>query len=77
VNVIGQRLSVLSSADPSKVGLKGTAVLETANTIILQNGPRKLTVEKRGSAFLVAEDGMVLTGADLAGRLEDRWGKKD
>jgi RNase P/RNase MRP subunit p29 len=77
VNVVGRRLTVLSSRDPTKTGLSGTAVLETANTIVLRRGSRDLRVEKSGCAFQLADTGEVLTDADLSGRLEDRWGKKD
>jgi RNase P/RNase MRP subunit p29 len=77
VNVVGKKLKVLTTPDPTKAGLAGTAVLETANTLLIQRGTRRFTVEKRGSAFLLTDSGTVLTGTDLDGRLEDRWGRRN
>jgi RNase P/RNase MRP subunit p29 len=75
VNVIGQRLTVLTSPDPTKTGLKGRVMLETLNTLLLDAGGRPLRIEKAGSAFMLLDTGKVLTGGDLAGRLQDRLGR--
>ncbi|MDA4120979.1 MAG: ribonuclease P protein subunit [Thaumarchaeota archaeon] len=75
MNVVGKRLRVFSSSDPTKAGVSGIAVLETAKTILLQTDARRLTVEKTGTIFQIAVSGEVLLGSDMAGRLEDRLGK--
>jgi len=76
VNVIGETLTVLTSADPTKAGITGRVLLETLNTLVIDSGGRTLRVEKAGSAFMLVESGKVLTGSDIAGRLQDRWGRR-
>jgi len=76
VNVIGERLTVLTSPDPTKTGLTGRVVMETLNTLTLDTSGRTLRVEKQGSAFMLLNSGIVLTGMDLAGRLQDRLGRR-
>ncbi len=75
MNVVTRTLTIVSSTDPSKVGRKGTVLMESCNMLTLDVGGRKLAVEKKGSAFQVSGSREVLTGSDVAGRLEDRLGK--
>jgi RNase P/RNase MRP subunit p29 len=75
MNVIGERLTILSSADPTKTGRSGRVLLETSNTLLLDTDGGSIRVEKAGSAFMLLESGMVLTGSDLAGRPQDRLGR--
>jgi len=74
VNLIGARVRVVGSTDSSKRGLTGKVALETANTLLLDSGSRTLRVEKSGSVFQELSTGRLLSGTDIAGRLEDRWG---
>ena len=76
MNVIGERLTVLSSTDPTKRGKSGLVVLETAKTLLIDSGHRTVRVEKVGAVFQISGSGRVLAGADIAGRLEDRWGSR-
>ncbi|HLQ06522.1 MAG TPA: ribonuclease P protein subunit [Nitrososphaerales archaeon] len=76
MNVIGERLTVLTSSDPTKAGMNGRVVLETAQTLILDTGTKEVRVEKSGSAFLLNRSKKVLTGSDIEGRLQDRWGRR-
>jgi RNase P/RNase MRP subunit p29 len=76
VNVIGERLTVLTSSDPTKAGKRGLVVLETAKTLLLDTGTRVVRVEKSGSAFLLNRTKRVVTGSDIEGRLQDRWGRR-
>ena len=76
MNLIGEQMIVLSSSDPTKVGREGRVLLETAKTLLVESGGRTFRVEKSGSAFKLTSSGRVLTGDDVAGRLEDRWGRK-
>ena len=76
MNVIGEMVTVLASPDPTKAGRTGRVVLETANTLLLDSGGRKVRVEKAGTAFKVLGSGKVLAGSDIAGRLQDRWGRR-
>lgn len=76
MNVIGERLKVLSSTDPTKEGRVGRVVLDTAKTLVIDDGGRTVRVEKQGAAFLLMDSGEVLTGSDVAGRLEDRMRRR-
>jgi RNase P/RNase MRP subunit p29 len=73
MNVIGRRLTVLSSTDPSKEGRTGVVLLDTARTLVLDSNGRRLRVEKEGSVFQVSDSKKVIAGVDISGRLEDRW----
>jgi RNase P/RNase MRP subunit p29 len=75
MNVIGERVTVLSSSDGSKVGRTGRVLLDTAKTLLIDSGGRSIMVEKSGAAFLLLDSGKVLTGSDIYGRLEDRLGR--
>ena len=74
MNLIGARVKVVSSSDPSKRRLSGKVALETANTLLLDLGSRILRVEKSGLVIQELSTGTILSGEDIAGRLEDRWG---
>jgi RNase P/RNase MRP subunit p29 len=74
MSVIGERLTILSSTDPSKAGRTGIVLLDTAKTLVLDSNGMVLRVEKAGSVFRVSGSGMVIAGTDITGRLEDRWG---
>jgi RNase P/RNase MRP subunit p29 len=74
MNVIGERLTILSSTDPSKEGRTGIVLLDTAKTLVLDSDGRVLRVEKAGNVFRVFGSNMIVAGADIKGRLEDRWG---
>jgi RNase P/RNase MRP subunit p29 len=75
MNVVGKRLKVFSSSDPTKEGISGIVVLETAKTVLLLTDARRLMVEKTGTVFQMAGSGEVILGSDIAGRLEDRLGR--
>ena len=74
MNVIGERLAILSSTDPSKEGRSGIVMLDTARTLVLNSDGRTLRVEKKGNVFQLCDSKKVVAEAELAGRLEDRWG---
>jgi RNase P/RNase MRP subunit p29 len=75
MNVIGQILTILTSPDPTKIGRTGRVVMETANTLIIDSNGHDIRVAKSGSAFMLLPSRMVLTGTDMAGRLQDRLGR--
>jgi RNase P/RNase MRP subunit p29 len=76
VNVVGERLTVLSSSDPTIAGRSGRVLLDTANTLLLEVGGRTVRVTKAGAAFRVVGSGKIVTGSDIAGRLQDRIGRR-
>ena len=75
MNVIGERVRVLTSTDPTLAGRTGMVVLETANTLVLQWAGRNIRIAKSGASMVLLGSGKVVTGADLAGRLQDRLGR--
>ena len=76
MNLIGARLSVLTSPDPTKTGRSGRVLMETLNTLLLDASGRAIRVEKAGSAFMLLDSGKVITGMDISGRLQDRLGRQ-
>ncbi len=76
MNVIGERVKVLSSSDPTAAGRAGRVLLETAKTLVLDSAGHVVRVAKAGAAFQLLDSGAVVTGADIAGRLEDRLGRR-
>ena len=76
MNLIGARLSVLTSPDPTKTGRSGRVIMETLNTLLLDAPGHAFRVEKAGSAFMLLDSGKVITGSDISGRLQDRLGRQ-
>jgi len=77
VNIVGELLTVLTSKDPTKNGRSGRVLLDTANTLLLDEAGRTIRVEKEGAAFMIAGSRKVFTGSDVAGRLQDRIGRRN
>ena len=77
MNVIGKSLVIVRSSDPTKQGVQGTVVLETAKTLLLRSGSKTLRVEKRDSVFQLQGSGETVEGSRILGRLQDRWGRAD
>jgi RNase P/RNase MRP subunit p29 len=76
MNLLGEQVTVVRASDPTKNGLKGKVVLETANTVLMSSEERRFAVEKKGTMFLLACSGIMVSGEDIAGRLEDRLRSK-
>lgn len=74
MNLVGRDLTVLGSADPSKVGRRGVVVLDTARTLMIESDGRAVRVEKAGSLFEVSGASRPVAGSEVSGRLEDRLG---
>jgi RNase P/RNase MRP subunit p29 len=73
MNVIVERVTVVGPSDPSKRGRSGVVVLETEKTLLIDSGGRTVRIEKRGTVFRLTASGRVISGSDIAGRLQDRW----
>ena len=76
MNVIGERVKILSAKDPTLTGKTGMVVLESANTLVLQSLGGNIRVAKAGAAFMLVGSGKIVTGVDIMGRLQDRLGRK-
>lgn len=77
MNLIGEVLTVLTSRDPTKAGRSGRVLLDTANTLLLDEEGRPFQVEKAGAAFMIMDSRKVVTGSEVAGRLQDRIGRRN
>ena len=75
MNVMGGQLTVITSTDPTKTGVSGLVVMETAKTIVMDAGGHRLRVEKQGAAFILPGSKNVLLGDELLGRPEERLGR--
>jgi RNase P/RNase MRP subunit p29 len=75
MNVMGKQLTVITSSDPTKTGVSGLVVMETAKTVVMDAGDLRLRVEKQGAAFLLPGSKEVVLGDDLLGRPEERLGR--
>ena len=76
MNVIGERVRVLASTDPTMAGMTGVVVLETANTIVVDRGGAHTQIQKSGSTFLLTGSGKIVAGIEIVGRLQDRLGRR-
>ena len=72
MSLVGLKLEIAGASDPTKRGRRGTVLLETANTLLLQSGAKRIGVETAGSSFVRRETNEAICGDDVAGRLEDR-----
>lgn len=73
-DLVGLRLRIVQASDGGMVGMEGTVVDETRETLVI-DGDRRRTVPKRGNAFeFTLEDGSttVVEGDTIAYRPEDR-----
>lgn len=75
MNVMGRQLTVITSTDPTKTGVSGLVVMETAKTIVMDTGDLRLRVEKQGTAFLLPGSKNIVLGDELLGRPEERLGR--
>ena len=75
MNVMGRQVTVITSTDPTKTGVSGLVVMETAKTIVMSTGDARLRVEKQGTAFLLPGSKNVVLGDELLGRPEERLGR--
>lgn len=72
--LMGLRVRIVRANDGGMVGMQGTVVNETRETLVIEEGKER-TVPKRGTAFeFTLDDGTstVLEGDSIAYRPEDR-----
>lgn len=73
--IVGERVKVLNASDPTQIGVRGEVVLESANTIVIEDEGKMKRVQKKGTVLQLRDDREVLRGDELLGRLEDRLGR--
>jgi ribonuclease P protein subunit POP4 len=75
-NLVGRRVRVISSTDPTQIGMQGKVVDETSHTLTISSGLGKRVVPKTIStfAFYLPEEAVVV-GSEIALSPEDRLKK--
>lgn len=69
---IGRSLVVVDSTDATLLGRNGTVVNESRNTVSLLEGERTLVLNKASITFTVDDSDVVIEGAMVGQRPEDR-----
>jgi RNase P/RNase MRP subunit p29 len=69
---IARELHVVTSTDPTLVGRRGVVVDESRNTVSLMEGERTLVLNKASISFTVDSSDVVIQGAMVGQRPEDR-----
>jgi RNase P/RNase MRP subunit p29 len=72
MNIIGEDVVIIKTSDPTKNGLTGRVVLETANTLLLDSANSRIRVEKKGTGLMLKNSMLMVNDRQIAGRLEDR-----
>ena len=69
---IGRSKTITSSTDPTLTGRTGIVVDETRNTVALLEGDQHLVLNKASITFTVDDNDVVIQGAMVGQRPEDR-----
>ena len=69
---IGRSMTITSSTDPTLTGRTGIVVDETRNTIAFLEGDQQLVLNKASITFTVDDNDVVIQGAMVGQRPEDR-----
>ena len=69
---IGRTMRVVASTDATLLGREGTVVNESRNTVSLLEGERMLVLNKASITFTVDDSDVVIEGAMVGQRPEDR-----
>jgi RNase P/RNase MRP subunit p29 len=69
---IGRSMTITSSTDPTLTGRTGIVVDETRNTVALLEGDQQLVLNKASITFTVDDNDVVIQGAMVGQRPEDR-----
>ena len=69
---IGRSMTITSSTDPTLTGRTGIVVDETRNTVALLEGDQHLVLNKASITFTVDDNDVVIQGAMVGQRPEDR-----
>ncbi|MDA4127942.1 MAG: ribonuclease P protein subunit [Thaumarchaeota archaeon] len=73
--LVGERVKIVASSDPTQLGLKGEVVLESAGTFLVDSGKKTLRIQKKGTVFQLSGSREVVCGDEMPGRLEDRMAR--
>jgi len=72
--IVGLPVTIVSSKDPTLVGVHGEIILETMKTIKIKDELKIRTIPKATNKFELIKDGeaILLDGVGILGRPEDR-----
>ncbi|MBT5392307.1 MAG: hypothetical protein HOL22_08220 [Euryarchaeota archaeon] len=73
---IGTTLNVVGSSDATLVGRSGIVLDETKNTLVLLDGDAQVTLGKAAITFTIDDSDVVIQGALVGQRPEDRTHRK-
>jgi len=73
---IGTTLNVVGSSDSTLVGRSGLVLDETKNTLVLLDGDARVTLGKAAITFTIDNSDVVIQGAFVGQRPEDRTHRK-
>ena len=73
---IGTTLNVVDSRDPTLIGRSGIVLDETKNTLVLIEGDAQVTLGKAAITFTIDNSDVVIRGALVGQRPEDRTQRK-
>ncbi len=73
---IGSTLNVVESSDSTLVGRSGVVLNETKNTLVLLDGDAQVTLGKAAIKFTIDGSDVVIRGALVGQRPEDRTHRK-
>ena len=73
---IGTTLNVVESNDPTLLGRSGIVLDETKNTLVLLDGDAHVTLGKAAIKFTIDNSDVVIRGALVGQRPEDRTHRK-
>ncbi len=72
MRLLGMDVAIVQSSNPLMVGFRGTVALESMRMITIVSTSKKITVPKTGTVLQLLEDGKVVVGDEMNGRIEDR-----
>jgi len=75
IGLLGKQVAVVQCTDPAMMGLRGTVALESMHMITIVSQTRKVRVAKTGTVLQLQENGKLVMGEEMNGRIEDRLAK--
>jgi RNase P/RNase MRP subunit p29 len=73
--IIGEKVKVVASSDPTQIGFRGSVVLETFGTFLLRLESKTVRLQKKGVVLQLAGTKDLVRGDEMEGRLQDRIGR--
>ena len=70
--LIGLEVLVTNSKNPSVLGVRGTIINETKNTLVIETTEGKKTFIKNQVTLKVMKSGEIIKGTKIVGRPEER-----